>query len=50
MPGEDAGAGRPHERYEDLVDELIGASGAGPCAAPGAAAAGQPSASPPPSA
>jgi hypothetical protein len=30
MPGEDAGADRPDERYEDLVDELVGAAGVTP--------------------
>jgi hypothetical protein len=30
MPGEDAGAGRPDERYEDLVDELVGTPGVTP--------------------
>jgi hypothetical protein len=30
MPGEDAGAGRTDERYEDLVDELAGAEGVTP--------------------
>jgi hypothetical protein len=30
MPGEDAGAGRPDERYEDLVGELVGAAGVTP--------------------
>ena len=30
MPGEDAGAGQPDERYEDLVDELVGAAGVTP--------------------
>ena len=30
MPGEDAGAGRTDERYEDLVDELVGAAGVTP--------------------
>ena len=30
MPGESAGAVRPDERYEDLVDELVGAAGVTP--------------------
>jgi hypothetical protein len=30
MPGENAGAVRPDERYEDLVDELVGAPGVTP--------------------
>jgi hypothetical protein len=30
MPGDDAGTGRPDERYEDLVDELIGTAGVTP--------------------
>jgi hypothetical protein len=30
MPGEDAGDGRPDERFEDLVDELVGAAGVTP--------------------
>jgi hypothetical protein len=30
MPAEGAGAGRPDERYEDLVDELVGAAGVTP--------------------
>jgi len=30
MPGESAGAVGPDERYEDLVDELIGAAGVTP--------------------
>ena len=30
MPGEDAGAVRPDERYEDLVDELVGTAGVTP--------------------
>jgi hypothetical protein len=30
MPGENAGAVRPDERYEDLVDELVGAAGVTP--------------------
>jgi hypothetical protein len=30
MPGENAGAVRPDERYEDLVDELVGAEGVTP--------------------
>jgi hypothetical protein len=30
MLGEDAGPGRPDERYEDLVDELIGTAGVTP--------------------
>jgi hypothetical protein len=30
MLGEDAGAGRPDERYEDLVDELVSAVGVTP--------------------
>ena len=30
MPGEDAGAGRTDERYEDLVDELVGTAGVNP--------------------
>jgi len=30
MPGEDAGAGRTDERYEDLVDELVGTAGVTP--------------------
>ena len=30
MPGEDAGAGRPDERYEDLVDQLVGTPGVTP--------------------
>ena len=30
MPEEDAGAVRPDERYEDLIDELVGAAGVTP--------------------
>jgi hypothetical protein len=30
MAGDDAGAARPDERYEDLVDELVGAVGVTP--------------------
>ena len=30
MPREDAGTGRPDERYEDLVDELVGVAGVTP--------------------
>jgi len=30
MLGEDAGPGRPDERYEDLVDELVGTAGVTP--------------------
>ena len=30
MPGENAGAVGPGERYEDLVDELVGAAGVTP--------------------
>jgi hypothetical protein len=30
MLGEDTGPGRPDERYEDLVDELIGTAGVTP--------------------
>jgi hypothetical protein len=30
MPGEDAGDGRPDERFEDLVDELVGTAGVTP--------------------
>ena len=30
MPGDNAGAGRPDERYEDLVDELVGTAGVTP--------------------
>ena len=30
MPGESAGAVRPDERYEGLVDELVGAAGVTP--------------------
>ena len=30
MLGEDAQAGRPDERYEDLVDELVGTAGVTP--------------------
>jgi hypothetical protein len=30
MPGENAEAGRPDERYEDLVDELVGSVGVTP--------------------
>jgi len=30
MPGESAGAVGPDERYEDLVDELVGAAGVTP--------------------
>ena len=30
MPGEGAGAARPDERYEDLVDGLVGAAGVTP--------------------
>ena len=30
MLGEDAGLGRPDERYEDLVDELVGTAGVTP--------------------
>ena len=35
MPGKDAGAGRPDERYEDLIDELVGAEGLTPPAGGG---------------
>jgi hypothetical protein len=30
MPGDNAGAVRPDERYEDLVDELVGTAGVTP--------------------
>jgi hypothetical protein len=30
MAGDDAGAARPGERYEDLVDELVGTAGVTP--------------------
>src|SRR5262245_20508707 len=30
MPEDNAGAGRPDERYEDLIDELVGAAGVTP--------------------
>lgn len=30
MPGEDAGDGRPDERFEDLIDELVGTAGVTP--------------------
>src|SRR5258705_269569 len=30
MPGDNAGAIRPDERYEDLVDELVGTAGVTP--------------------
>jgi hypothetical protein len=30
MPGENAGGVRPDERYEDVVDELVGAAGVTP--------------------
>ncbi len=30
MRGKDAGPGRPDERYEDLVDELVGTAGVTP--------------------
>ena len=35
MPGKDAGVGRPDERYEDLIDELVGAEGVTPPAGGG---------------